>query len=352
MVTIQNALARIAEHGHLDQYEMQEVMREIMTGSCTPAQIGAFLLGLRMKGESLEEITGAAQVMRELAAPINLSGPHLIDTCGTGGDGQQLFNVSTAAAFVVAAAGGQVAKHGNRGVSSNSGSADLLEAAGGRIDLTPEQVAKAVRVLGIGFMFAPAFHSAMRYAVGPRKELGLRTLFNMLGPLTNPAGVKRQLIGVFSQKLCEPMARVLGRLGSEHVLVVHSRDGLDEISLASSTTVAEYQAGEVTCWQLTPEAVGLKTQTLAGLEVSSAADSLALIKQALQGGSLRGVAAKARDMIALNAGAAIYVANLAPSMVDGVSQAMATLQSGASWQRLQDYVVYSQKAAAEDSHAG
>ena len=351
MLTIQGALARIAEHGHLDQQEMQEVMQEIMTGNCTPAQIGAFLLGLRMKGESLEEITGAAKVMRELAEPMNLSGPHLIDTCGTGGDGQQLFNVSTAAAFVVAAAGGQVAKHGNRGVSSSSGSADLLEAAGARLDLTPQQVAQAVRVLGIGFMFAPAFHSAMRHAVGPRKELGMRTLFNMLGPLTNPAGVKRQLIGVFSEKLCEPLARVLGRLGSEHVLVVHSRDGLDEISLASATTVAEYQAGEVHRWQLTPEAVGLKTQTLAGLEVSSAAESLALIQQAMQGGSLQGAAAKARDMIALNAGAAIYVAGLAPSMVDGVNQAMTTLQSGAAWQRLQDYVIFTQKVTVEAPNA-
>jgi len=351
VLTIQGALARIAEHGHLDQQEMQEVMQEIMTGNCTPAQIGAFLLGLRMKGESLEEITGAAKVMRELAEPMNLSGPHLIDTCGTGGDGQQLFNVSTAAAFVVAAAGGQVAKHGNRGVSSSSGSADLLEAAGARLDLTPQQVAQAVRVLGIGFMFAPAFHSAMRHAVGPRKELGMRTLFNMLGPLTNPAGVKRQLIGVFSEKLCEPLARVLGRLGSEHVLVVHSRDGLDEISLASATTVAEYQAGEVHRWQLTPEAVGLKTQTLAGLEVSSAAESLALIQQAMQGGSLQGAAAKARDMIALNAGAAIYVAGLAPSMVDGVNQAMTTLQSGAAWQRLQDYVIFTQKVTVEAPNA-
>lgn len=351
MLTIQDALARIAEHGHLDQQEMQEVMQDIMTGQCTSAQIGAFLLGLRMKGESLEEITGAAKVMRELAAPMNIAGPHLIDTCGTGGDGQQLFNVSTAAAFVVAAAGGQVAKHGNRGVSSNSGSADVLEAAGARIDLNAEQVAKAVRVLGIGFMFAPNFHAAMRHAVGPRKELGMRTLFNMLGPLTNPAGVKRQLIGVFSEKLCEPLARVLGRLGSEHVLVVHSRDGLDEISLASTTTVAEYQAGEVHRWQLTPEAVGLKTQTLAGLEVASAAASLALIEQALGGGSLQGAAAKARDMIALNAGAAVYVAGLAPSMVDGVSQAMATLQSGQAWQRLQDYVVYTQKVMAEAADA-
>lgn len=350
-MTIQDALARIAEHGHLDQQEMQEVMQDIMTGNCTPAQIGAFLLGLRMKGESLEEITGAAKVMRELAEPMGLSGPHLIDTSGTGGDGQHLFNVSTAVAFVVAAAGGQVAKHGNRGVSSSSGSADLLEAAGARIDLSPDQVAKAVRVLGIGFMFAPNFHLAMRHAVGPRKELGMRTLFNMLGPLTNPAGVKRQLIGVFSEKLCEPLARVLGRLGSEHVLVVHSRDGLDEISLASTTTVAEYQAGEVHRWQLTPEAVGLKTQTLAGLEVSSAAESLALVKQALEGGSLQEVAAKARDMIALNAGAALYVAGLAPSIVDGVSQAMAILQSGQAWQRLQDYAIYTQKVMAEAANA-
>ncbi len=339
-MNIQGALARIADHGHLDQDEMQSVMRSIMTGDCTPAQIGAFLMGLRMKGESIEEITGAALVMRELATSISVDQTHLVDTCGTGGDGQNLFNVSTASAFVVAAAGGRVAKHGNRGVSSSSGSADVLEAAGVNLDLTPDQVARAIDSIGVGFLFAPAHHSAMKHAIGPRKEMAMRTLFNMLGPLTNPAGVRRQVIGVFAESLCEPLARVLHRLGSEHVMVVHARDGLDEISLAAPTQVAELRHGQVTTWTLKPEDVGIDTQTLAGLDVEDAESSLALIQAALAGGKGDAVAEKAMDMLALNAGAAIYVSGLSDSLKEAVMQAQDAMGSGLAAEKLREYAAF------------
>lgn len=340
-MNIQTALARIADHGTLDQDDMQDVMRQIMTGECTPAQIGAFLMGLRMRGESIEEITGAALVMRELVTPIRVSQEHLVDTCGTGGDGQNLFNVSTAAAFVVAAAGGRVAKHGNRGVSSKSGSADVLESAGVRLDLPPEQVARAIDAIGVGFLFAPAHHNAMKHAIGPRKEMAIRTLFNMLGPLTNPAGVKCQVVGVFSESLCEPLARVLSRLGSEHVMVVHARDGLDEISLAAPTTVAEMKNGKVNTWQLRPEDVGIETQTLSGLDVEDPAASLRLIQGALSGGKESALSRKAMDIIALNAGAAIYVSGLADTLKEGVLLAQDAMGSGLAAEKLREYAAFS-----------
>lgn len=347
-MNIKSALARIADHGHLDQQEMQAVMRQIMTGECTPAQIGAFLMGLRMKGESIEEITGAAEVMRELATRIEVSQENLVDTCGTGGDGQNLFNVSTAAAFVVAAAGGRVAKHGNRGVSSNSGSADVLEAAGINLALTPDQVARAIDSIGVGFLFAPAHHSAMKHAVGPRKELGMRTIFNMLGPITNPAGVKCQVLGVFSDSICEPLARVLGRLGSEHVMVVHSKDGLDEISLAAPTMIAEWKQGELKTWTLTPEDVGIETQTLSGLDVTEPEKSLQLIQSALAGGKDGGISRKAMDLLALNAGAAIYVSGLADNLKDGVLQAQDAMGSGLAAEKLKEYAAFT-RLCAEDN---
>src|SRR5690554_3242103 len=240
---MKTAIARVVEHLDLTTEEMAEAMHLIMTGQATDAQIGAFLIGLRMKSESIDEITGAAATMRKLVIPVTIDAPYLVDTCGTGGDGANLFNVSTASAFVVAAAGCTVAKHGNRGVSSKSGSADLLEAAGINLNLTPEQVVLCAKEIGVGFMYAPSHHGAMKYAIGPRKELGLRTIFNMLGPMTNPAGVKKQVLGVFSKMLRRPMAEVLQRLGSTHVMVVHSVDGLDEISLASPTHVAELKDG-------------------------------------------------------------------------------------------------------------
>ncbi|HEU5338054.1 MAG TPA: anthranilate phosphoribosyltransferase, partial [Sulfuricaulis sp.] len=230
-----SAIRSVIERRNLSGDDMRAVMRLIMTGQATPAQIGGFLIGLRMKGETVEEIAAAAGVMRELATPVNVSGPHLVDTCGTGGDGASTFNISTASAFVVAAAGGKVAKHGNRSVSSKSGSADVLEAAGVNLELTPEQVARCVNEVGVGFMFAPKHHGAMKHAIGPRREMGVRTIFNLLGPLTNPAKAPHQVLGVFSKEWVEPLAEVLQRLGSEHVLVVHAEDGMDEISIGALT---------------------------------------------------------------------------------------------------------------------
>ncbi|MFZ3204607.1 MAG: anthranilate phosphoribosyltransferase [Pseudomonas sp.] len=338
-MNIKEALNRVVSQLDLSTAEMQEVMREIMTGQCTDAQVGAFLMGLRMKSETIDEIVGAAQLMRELAAPVQIDAEHLVDTCGTGGDGMNIFNVSTAAAFVVAAAGGRVAKHGNRAVSGKSGSADLLEAAGVNLDLTPEQVARCVESVGVGFMFAPAHHGAMKYAIGPRRELGLRTIFNMLGPMTNPAGVRHQVLGVFSKALCRPLAEVLQRLGSEHVLVVHAQDGLDEISLAAPTFVAELKDGVVSEYSIQPEDFGIKSQSLIGLTVDDAEQSLALIRDALT--KRKGEQGqKAADMIVLNAGAALYAADLASSLKEGVQLAHDALHTGLAWEKLQELVSF------------
>ena len=338
-MNIKEALNRVVSQLDLSTAEMQDVMREIMTGQCTDAQVGAFLMGLRMKSETIDEIVGAAQLMRELAAPVRIDAAHLVDTCGTGGDGMNIFNVSTAAAFVVAAAGGRVAKHGNRAVSGKSGSADLLEAAGVNLNLTPEQVARCVESVGVGFMFAPAHHGAMKYAIGPRRELGLRTIFNMLGPMTNPAGVKHQVLGVFSKALCRPLAEVLQRLGSEHVLVVHAQDGLDEISLAAPTFVAELKDGVVSEYSIQPEDFGIKSQSLIGLTVDGAEQSLALIRDALT--KRKGEQGqKAADMIVLNAGAALYAADLASSLKEGVQLAHDALHTGLAWEKLQELVSF------------
>jgi anthranilate phosphoribosyltransferase len=310
-----------------------------MTGGATPAQIGGFLVALRMKGETLDEITGAAMVMRELATPVDINVDYLVDTCGTGGDGANLFNVSTASAFVVAAAGGRVAKHGNRSVSSSTGSADVLEAAGIKLDITAEQVARCVKEIGVGFMFAPSHHSAMKHAIGPRKELGMRTIFNMLGPITNPANVKRQVIGVFNGALCKPMAEVLGRLGSEHVMVVHAKDGLDEISLATETQVAELKNGEIREYTIKPEDFGIQSKSLIGLSVKSAEDSLLLIQDAL--GNRRGqYAEKAADIITLNAGAAIYVSGVADTFIDGVEMARDAIGSSLAGEKIRELAAF------------
>ncbi|SDI30975.1 anthranilate phosphoribosyltransferase [Pseudomonas benzenivorans] len=338
-MNIKEALNRIVSQLDLSTEEMQDVMREIMTGQCSDAQIGAFLMGLRMKSETIDEIVGAAQIMRELAAPVQINAERLVDTCGTGGDGMNVFNVSTAAAFVVAAAGGSVAKHGNRAVSGKSGSADLLEAAGVYLNLTPEQVARCVESVGVGFMFAPAHHGAMKHAIGPRRELGLRTIFNMLGPMTNPAGVKHQVIGVFSQALCRPMAEVLQRLGSQHVLVVHAQDGLDEISLAAPTHVAELKDGVVSEYRIQPEDFGIKSQSLIGLTVETPQASLALIRDAL-GRRQTEAGQKAVDMIVLNAGAALYAADHASSLKQGMELAHDALHSGLAWEKLQELVSF------------
>lgn len=338
-MNIKEALNRIVGQLDLSTEEMQDVMREIMTGQCSDAQIGAFLMGLRMKSETIDEIVGAAKIMRELAAPVQINAERLVDTCGTGGDGMNVFNVSTAAAFVVAAAGGSVAKHGNRAVSGKSGSADLLEAAGVYLNLTPEQVARCVESVGVGFMFAPAHHGAMKHAIGPRRELGLRTIFNMLGPMTNPAGVKHQVIGVFSQALCRPMAEVLQRLGSQHVLVVHAQDGLDEISLAAPTHVAELKDGVVSEYRIQPEDFGIKSQSLIGLTVETPQASLALIRDAL-GRRQTEAGQKAVDMIVLNAGAALYAADHASSLKQGMELAHDALHSGLAWEKLQELVSF------------
>ena len=339
-MNIQQALNEIVAQRALSQDDMASVMREIMTGEATPAQVGGFLVGLRMKGETVDEITGAAQVMRELATPVSINADNIVDTCGTGGDGANLFNVSTASAFVVAACGGKVAKHGNRSVSSSTGSADVLEAAGVHLNLTPEQVARCVEEVGVGFMFAPAHHSAMKHAIGPRKELAMRTVFNMLGPMTNPAGVKRQVIGVFDQVLCRPMAEVLQRLGSEHVLVVHASDGLDEFTLSGPTAVAELQAGVVKEYEVSPTDVGLAVQTLEGLSVASAYDSLSLINDAL-GKQATDNGKKAADIIAFNAGAAVYVAGIADSLAEGVNMAEDAIGSGLAKAKIQELAAFS-----------
>jgi anthranilate phosphoribosyltransferase len=335
---IQQAIARVIDRHDLSGDEMTAVMRAIMTGGATPAQIGGFLVGLRMKGESVAEIAAAAGVMRELAAGVDISGlAHTVDIVGTGGDASGTFNVSTASMFVAAAAGCHVAKHGNRSVSSKSGSADALESAGLRLDLSPEQVARCVREVGVGFMFAPGHHSAMKHAIGPRKEMAVRTVFNVLGPLTNPAGVPNQLLGVFSDELLEPLAEVLRKLGSRHVMVVHSRDGLDEISVSDKTEVAELKAGSVRRFSIQPEDFGIARSSLEAIKAADPQDSVKTII-----GVLDNEQGPARDIVMLNAGAAIYVAGLADSLQDGVSKADAAIASGEARNRLDRLVVLTQ----------
>ncbi len=312
---MRDALGALMRSENLSFAETHEVMRQIMTGEASDAQIAAFLMGMAMKGETPEEISAAAQVMRELMKPVHLDAENVVDIVGTGGDGANLFNVSTAASFVVAAAGGHVAKHGNRGVSSSSGSADLFAVAGIHLDLDAGQVARCIEEVGVGFMFAPNHHPAMRYAVAPRREMGVRTLFNILGPLTNPAGAPNQVLGVYSPALVPLMAEVLRRLGSRHVLVVHAEDGLDEISPAAPTRVAELKEGEITEYVITPEALGIERQPLDTLKVGSAEESLRLVEQALVG---EGPGA---DIVALNAGAALYASGIADSLKEGVALA-------------------------------
>ncbi|VAW89826.1 Anthranilate phosphoribosyltransferase [hydrothermal vent metagenome] len=320
---MQQAIQAVIDRHDLTREEMIATMRLIMTGEATPAQIGGFLVGLRIKGETVDEITAAASVMRELATPVAIAGDHLVDTCGTGGDGAKTFNISTASAFVVAAAGGQVAKHGNRSISSNTGSADVLEAAGVKLDITPEQVAQCVNELGVGFMFAPAHHGAMKHAIGPRREMAVRTLFNVLGPLTNPAAAPNQVLGVFAEPWVESLAQVLKQLGSQHVLVVHAVDGLDEISIETPTRVAELKEGEINCYTIQPEDFGIARGKVSDLAVDHADESLEVIKDVLDNR-----AGPARDIVVLNAGAAIYAANLVDSLAAGVEKAAEVIASG------------------------
>lgn len=334
-MNIQQAIQAISDRRDLSVEEMTAVMTQIMTGEATAAQIGGFLIGLRMKGETIDEIAAAAAVMRSLSARVAVEVPHLVDTCGTGGDASRLFNVSTASAFVCAAAGAQVAKHGNRSVSSSSGSADLLEEAGARIDLTPEQVGACIENVGIGFMFAPAHHNAMKHAVGPRREMAVRTIFNVLGPLTNPAAAPNQLLGVFTGELVEPLARALKQLGSRHVLVVHSDDGLDEISIAAPTQVAELRNGLVETWVLNPDEFDIDHDGLHGLSVDSAEASLKLTRRIFDGEQ-----GAARDMVVLNAGAAIYASGVAETLEAGIDRARETIDAGSAREKLDRFVEY------------
>ncbi len=336
-MNIQEALGALLERQDLTLSQMSAVMHQVMTGDASPAQIGAFLAALRMKGESVDEVAGAAQTMRSLAASVDVD-KDAIDIVGTGGDATSTFNISTCCSIVAAAGGVKVAKHGNRSVSSNSGAADLLEEAGVNIELNPEQVATCVQEVGVGFMFAPRHHSAMKHAIGPRKEMGVRTIFNLLGPLTNPAGAARQLLGVYDANWVKPMADVLLKLGSKHVLVVHGDGGMDEVSLSGPTQVAELKDGAVKEYTIEPSQFGLQTQPLDGLRVDGAAQSLAVIH-----GVLANEPGPARDIVLLNAGAALYVGGAASSIEQGVEKVAQVLQSGAAANTLNNLITASQR---------
>ena len=331
------ALTKLLDHIDLPRDEMLALMRQVMAGELTPAQISAVLVALRMKGETVDEIAAAAQVMRELSTKVAVADTtHLVDTCGTGGDGIQTFNVSTVSAFVAAAAGAKVAKHGGRSVSSTCGSADVLEALGVNVNLTPEQVASSVNQIGIGFMFAPNHHSAMKHAAPVRRELGVRTLFNLLGPLTNPAGAKRQVMGVFDRALTSKLAQVLQQLGSEHVLVVHGADGMDEISFAGDTYVAELKDGKVSEYMLNPAQFGIRVHQAESIKVQNAGESKAIILDVLNGKT-----GPARDIVLLNAGAAIYAADVATSLQEGIHKAAEVIDSGAAKNKLEQLIALS-----------
>jgi len=337
----QQYVRKITENQTLSREEMTDAMRTIMTGQATPAQIGGFLIGLRMRGETVDEISAAASVMRELSTKVDVTTDHLVDTCGTGGDASGTFNISTASAIVTAAAGGRVAKHGNRSVSSKSGSADVLEAAGVNLDITPEQVGECINQIGVGFLFAQKHHSAMRHAIGPRKELGVRTIFNVLGPLTNPAGAPNQVLGVFGREWIKPLAQVLQALGSQHVMVVHAEVGLDEISMDGATHIAELKDGQINEYTITPEAFGMSNDSLDSIRVDTAAESLAMIRDALSGN-----AGAAQNIVALNAGAAIYTAGLADSHEAGVKKALAVMNDGTALAKLDALGTMTQSMAA------
>lgn len=331
-MNIEAALAELAAGHDLRQADTREVFAGVMSGAATPAQIGGLLMGMRVKGETAQEIAGAAQAMRELSLKVDVADPYLVDTCGTGGSGVKLFNISTAAAFVAAAAGAKVAKHGNRKMTSQSGSADVLEAAGVNLQLNPQQIAKCITDVGVGFLFAQAHHSAMRFAAPVRRELKVRTIMNLLGPLTNPAGAKRQVIGVFSPVWQRTMAEVAQLLGSEHVLVVHS-DGLDEIALDGPSLVVELKAGEIRDYTITPEDFDIRTRSCDELRASTPEESLALILQ-----SLNEPDSAAADIVSLNAGAAIYAAGVATTLANGVIMAQDAISAGLADERLKELV--------------
>lgn len=336
---IQEAIAKLIEGQSLNQGEMTDVMNQIMSGEATDAQIGAFLIALRIKGESVEEISGAASVMREKATPIQTKHSVIVDTCGTGGDHSGTFNISTTAAFVTAGAGLCVAKHGNRAATSKSGSADVLKALGVNIEATPEIMSRCLDEVGIGFLFAVSLHGAMKYAIGPRREVGARTVFNVLGPLTNPAGAKRQVIGVYSPALTETLATVLGNLGSEHVLVVHGSDGLDEMTLTGSTRVSELKNGSVSTYDVSPEDFGLSVAQASDL-VGGEADENAAITLAI----LKGEQGPKRDIVLLNAAAAIVAGGKASDLAEGIQVATEAIDSGKAMEKLEGLKTVSQGA--------
>ena len=340
-MTPQEALARVIEHREIFREEMLSLMRAIMSGQVSPTLISAIIIGLRVKKETVGEIAAAAEVMREFAAKVVVKDPdNLVDIVGTGGDGAHTFNVSTAASFVCAAAGARVAKHGNRSVSSKSGSADVLEALGANINLKPDRVGRCIEETGVGFMFAPNHHAAMKHAAPVRRELGVKTIFNILGPLTNPAGAGRQLMGVFHPDLVGIQARVLQRLGARHVMIVYGLEGMDEISLSGPTMVGELRDNTVREYHIAPQDVGLKTQDASLIKVDGVEQSKALVLSALAN-----EAGAARDIVALNAGAGIYVAGLAPSLAGGVQKALAVIASGAARKKLDAFVGYTRSQA-------
>ena len=333
-MNIQQAIKKVISCQNLTADEMSQVMQSIMSGQTTNSQIGGFLCGLATKGETVDEIVGAVKVMRKLSVKVDFeNSQYLVDTCGTGGDNKGLFNVSTATAFVVASAGIKVAKHGNRSISSNSGSADLLELAGVNLNMTPDEIKSSIDKIGVGFMFAQNHHSAMRHAIAVRQELKTRTIFNLLGPLTNPANAKNQLIGVYDKKLCNIFAQVLKKLGARHSLIVHSNDGLDEISAFDKTFVCELFEGKITEYEISPTDFGLKSGDIKNVIVENSEQSLKLVQNALDG-----ISGEAMDIVALNAGAAIYISGKVKNLKQGVEKAIQILQSGQAHQKLDDFI--------------
>ena len=340
-ITPQEALQRTIEHREIFHDEMLHIMRMIMNGELSPVMTAALITGLRVKKETIGEITAAAQVMREFSTKVHVPDPtHLVDIVGTGGDGAHTFNISTCAMFVAAAAGAKTAKHGGRSVSSKSGSADVVEALGGNIHLTPEQIARSIEEVGIGFMFAPNHHPAMKNVAPVRKELGVRTMFNILGPLTNPASAPNILMGVFHSDLVGIQVRALQRLGAEHAVVVYGRDGMDEISLGAATLVGELQNGQITEYEIHPEDFGLTMASNRALRVDTPEESMAMLR-----GVLDNEPGAARDIVMINAGAALYAANVASTMADGLARARVAIESGAAKAKLAQFVAFAQKAS-------
>ena len=330
---IKDSIAKLNHSEDLKKEEIASVINQILSGNCSSSDIKRFLVALSSKGETVEEVIGAAEVMRNLSLKVQTESKNLVDTCGTGGDGSGLFNVSTSAAILASACGAKVAKHGNRSASSTSGSADLLEEAGVNLNLSSDQVAKCIDTVGVGFMFAPSHHSAMKHVMGPRKELGIRTIFNILGPLTNPAGAANQVIGVFDKSWLMPIAKVLKGLGSNRVMVVHSEDGLDEFSIQAPTLVAELRDNKIIEYSVLPEDLGIERSSISGLKVSSPSESLFLARDSLGGQNLIG-----SQMISIASGAALYVSGIAQSLEEGFNESLSSIQDGKGIAKLDELI--------------